>query len=288
VILVHAVFHRVAELERPRHSRGFRGLHRRLYYRLLCHLERRIYKSRRVVLAAVSNRTAKQLADYFGRQDVTVIPNGVDQGHFSPAVVARMRARCRQETKCSPEDFVLLLIGNDWNNKGLGTMLEAFARCQDLPLRLLVVGHDREAPFRDHARRLGFADRVEFLEPVGDVRAFYAAADILVAPSLEDSFNMPVLEAMSCGLPVVVSSRAGISDWLTRNQDSIVLEDPEDVEELAHAIRALARNPVRQSEISRNAVETAKRFSWDAHASAVRELMVRALQEKSRSRPDES
>ena len=38
-----------------------------------------------------------------------------------------------------------------------------------------------------------------------DVRTFYAVADLLVAPSLEDSFNLPVLEAMSCGLPVVVS-----------------------------------------------------------------------------------
>jgi UDP-glucose:(heptosyl)LPS alpha-1,3-glucosyltransferase len=282
VILVHAIFHRVAELQKSQDHGGLHRLHRKVYYAFLGSLERRVYTDPQVTLAAVSQHTAEQLARYFGRKDVTVIPNGVDQDHFSPAAIAPMRERCRQETKCSPKDFVLLLIGNDWNNKGLKTTLEAFARCEDLPLRLLVVGHDSQAPFRDDARRLGFADRVEFLAPVEDVRIFYAAADTLVAPSLEDSFNMPVLEAMSCGLPVVVSSRAGISDWLTSDRDSVVLEDPESVETLAHAIRALALNPARQNEISANALQTAKRFSWDAHASAIRELMVRASKEKSR------
>ncbi len=62
VILVHAVFHRVAELHQTHDSRGLRALHRKLYYALICNLERRVYQNPRVALAAVSQHTAAQLA----------------------------------------------------------------------------------------------------------------------------------------------------------------------------------------------------------------------------------
>ena len=290
VILVHAVFHRIAELQQPRDTGGFRGLHRKLYYSLLCALEHRIYRNPGVTLAAVSQHTAAQLARYFGRHDVTVIPNGVDADHFSPPALATMRERYRREWKCSPRDFVLLLIGNDWRNKGLRTLLQAVAQCvaqspaqhTDIPLRLLVVGQDEQTPFRLEAQKRGIAEYVQFFAPVPDVRIFYAAADALVAPSLEDSFNLPVLEAMSCGLPVVVSPAAGVTDWLAHGQDSIVLEDPENKDELSAAIRSLATNPSLREAIVANGLQTAAKFSWDSHANELRKLLVSAAAEKSR------
>src|SRR5882724_6615907 len=153
VILVHAVFHRVAELQKSRESGGLRHVHRKLYYALVCSLERRIYANPRVTLAAVSRHTADQLARYFGRNDVSVIPNGVNGDHFSPASIATVREHSRQEWNCSSQDFVLLLIGNDWRNKGLKTLLQACSTCKDLPIRLLVVGQDEQAPFRADSRR---------------------------------------------------------------------------------------------------------------------------------------
>jgi UDP-glucose:(heptosyl)LPS alpha-1,3-glucosyltransferase len=285
VILVHAVFHRVRELQQSRHEGGLRELHRKLYYALVCSLERRVYQDPRVTLAAVSRRTAAQLAHYFGRHDVTVIPNGVDANHFSPVALSAMRDRYRQEWKILPHDFVVLLIGNDWRNKGVKTLLQLGAQCKDLPLRLLVVGQDEQAPFRAETERLGIAERVQLFASAQDVRIFYAAADVLVAPSLEDSFNLPVLEAMSCGLPVIVSPAAGMSDWLSHGTDAIVLKDPENARELADAVRFLAMNPPHRNAIASNASQTAKSFTWDAHASALRKLMVAAATKKSLRNP---
>jgi len=290
VILVHAVFHRIAELQQARESGGFRGLHRKLYYALMCNLEGRIYRNSGVTLAAVSQHTAAQLAHYFGRHDVIVIPNGVDTDHFSPPALATMRERYRRQWKCSPRDFVLLLIGNDWRNKGLKTLLQAVAQClaqnpardNDMPLRLLVVGQDEQAPFRLEAQKLGIADHVQFFAPVPDVRIFYAAAEALVAPSLEDSFNLPVLEAMACGLPVIVSPAAGVTDWLAHGKDSIVLEDPENKDELAAAIRLLTANSPLREAIASNGLRTAAKFSWDSHVNELRKLLVSAAAEKSR------
>ena len=282
VILVHAVFHRVAELQQAQDSRGLRALHRKLYYALICSLERRVYQNPRVALAAVSQHTATQLAHYFGRHDVTVIPNGVDTVHFSHAALSTMRERFRQEWNLSPQDFVLLLIGNDWQNKGLNTLLRACSQCKDLSFRLLVVGQDEQTIFRSETEKLGLTARVQFFAPVPDVRIFYASADSLVAPSLEDSFNLPVLEAMSCGLPVIVSPAAGVSDWLTPDKDSIALNHPENAEELAGAIRSLATNAPQRSAIASNGLQTAKLFSWDTHARELRKLLVAAAAKKSR------
>jgi UDP-glucose:(heptosyl)LPS alpha-1,3-glucosyltransferase len=280
VILVHVVFHRVAELQSARGGFGIRAGHRKLYYALLCSLENRIYRNRAVKLAAVSPHTAHQLAHYFGRNDVAVIPNGVDSEHFHPVAIAALREHSRAELKCAATDCMVVLIGNDWRNKGLGTLLSAFAQCADLPIRLLVVGQDDRAPFQSLAVNLGLADRVQFCSPVTDIRNIYAVADMLVAPSLEDSFNLPALEAMSCGVPVIVSARAGISAWLTDERDTLLLRDPENPVELAKAIHRLATDPAIRKAIAANGLETAKQFSWDVHARELRKLLAAAAREK--------
>jgi len=204
----------------------------------------------------------------------------VDIGHFSPSAIAPLHDTARSRRRCSPEQTVLLLIGNDWRNKGLGTLLTAIANCRDLPLRLLVVGQDEQATFRAQAAAAGLLERVEFSAPVSDVRSLYAAADILVAPSLEDSFNLPVLEAMACGLPVIVSPQAGVSEWLTHGFNALVLKDPEKSGELAEAIRALADNSQLRKTLAENAVTTARKFSWDEHAAELRQLMEKAAAKK--------
>jgi glycosyltransferase involved in cell wall biosynthesis len=280
VIQVHAMFHRLAELQSGSGRGGLRGLHRKLYYALVCNLERRIYGNRRIALAAVSQHTADQIARYFGRNDVTIIPYGVDHRRFSAAAIAPIRQSRRQDLGFSPAQLVLLLIGNDWRNKGLKSLLEALARCPDIPLQLVVVGQDEQAPFRADVQNLGLTGRVEFFAPVPDVRMFYAAADVLVAPSLEDSFNLPVLEAMSCGLPVIVSPRAGVSAWLTHLHDSVLLNEQENSDQLAAAIRQIARDPALRAAIAANASRTASKFSWDTHAADLRKLMVKAFEQK--------
>ena len=83
LVLVHAVFHRLNELQGSRSSGGPRDLDRSLYYRLPRGLENRVYRQKNVRLAAVSQHAANQLSQYFGRQDVAIVPNGVDILHLA-------------------------------------------------------------------------------------------------------------------------------------------------------------------------------------------------------------
>ena len=273
VILVHVVFYRLKELQDAQPQSGPRGLHRSLYYQLLCLLEKRVYRRSRTRLAAVSRHTATQLHHYFGRNDIEVVPNGVDLSHFSPGKRLALRTATRQKLRYSPQDVVLLLVGNDLRNKGLPFLLDSLNRCRDLPLRLCVVGSDPSSDGVQVVSRLHLRDRVTFAGETEEILSFYAAADIYVAPSLEDSFNLPALEAMACGLPVVVSTKAGISDYLSDGVDSLLLSEPENPVPLCEILSRLAQDSELRRNLGQNATQTAARLSWDRHARAIYALL---------------
>jgi len=273
VILVHAVFHRLAELQKPSTERGIRGLHRRLYYSLLGSLERRIYCDPSVVLAAVSQHTAEQLHRYFGRSDVAVVPNGVDTNVFNAKARKDRRDAARLHWNFASNEQVLLLIGNDWRTKGLPVLLEAAALCRELPVRLLVVGREGSSSWTDPIAKLQLAERVSFSQPSTGVLDFLSAADVYTAPSLEDSFNLPALEAMACGLPVIVSKQAGVSEWIQDGSDGLLLQNPQDPAELAAAIRRLVIEPDTSLRLGENAARTATALSWDRHAEGIYALL---------------
>ena len=153
-IVVHIVFHEYYRLVRadlrlrnaPLRSWAML-IHRRCYYYLIMILERSVYPNARVSLAAVSELTAREITAHFGRQDVTVIPNAVDHTRFNPPERLRRRESARRELEIPESEIVLLLVGNDWKKKGLGTLLNAAAANRQFPLRVLIVGRDDRAPF---------------------------------------------------------------------------------------------------------------------------------------------
>src|SRR5713226_1213077 len=245
-IAVHIVFHELYRSVRDELAlrkvplRAWpRALHRLLYYRLIMALEKVIYSDPRVTLAAVSGLTAQELRRFFGREDVHVIPNAVDVKTFNPAARQRRRGEARRRLRFEEEDFVLLLLGNDWKKKGLDCLLEAVARCRKLPLKVLVVGRDDPARYEAVIRRLGLHQQVHFETPSADVVQFYAAADAYVGPSLHDSFALPPAEAMACGLPVITSASNGGSQMIADGVDGLILRDPKNKDELAELIRRL-------------------------------------------------
>jgi glycosyltransferase involved in cell wall biosynthesis len=281
VIVVHIVFHEFyrrvkSELVLRDLPVGSwpRALHRKLYYKLSMFLERKIYSDPGVRLVAVSHLLAKHLESHFQRTDVTVIPNAVDTLKFAVATRMARRSASRHSLHFGENEFVLLLIGNDWKNKGLGTLLKACALLTDLPLRLLVVGDDDPILFRPVVEQLRMQDRLRFEAPSNDVLLFYAVADLYIGPSLEDSFGLPILEAMACGLPVIASARAGVSEMVRDGETGLILRDPQDHSQLARLIHRIYMDQTLRLAIG----EAASRYvlancSWDQNASATRELL---------------
>lgn len=141
-------------------------------------MERRIYTDPKVSLAAVSQRTATLLAQYFRRQDVRVIPNAVDTAQFSPSARLALRAKARLRRNFQESDFVLLLIGNDWCVKGLETVLRAMGTLRELLFHVIAAGDDSPDSFRETAKSLGISERCRFEPSRQDVLDCYAAADL--------------------------------------------------------------------------------------------------------------
>jgi glycosyltransferase involved in cell wall biosynthesis len=275
VIVVHALFHRVWELAQSesRRSKSLRDWHRQVYYRLLVALEKRIYSDQKVALGAVSQRTANLLDSNFGRRDVRVLPNAVDLQTFSPLQRMQRRPTARQEWKFSEQQVVLLLIGNDWSVKGLGTLLRAMAETQNENLRLLVAGGDAPGPFQQLANSLGLVDRVHWVLPRADVLSLYAAADIYVSPTREDAFALPPLEAMACGLPVITSVFNGgaevIYDWV----NGFVLADPSDTRALAELLKRLSIDADLRARVGEMAAQAAQAYTWERNATKTWEFL---------------
>ncbi len=291
-ICVHACFSAIEERNRNAPAAGDSGilplarrLHRKLYYSLLSRFERRLYTQRNIALAAVSGRTAGEVERRFGRNDVRVIPNAVDHEAFHPAARLARRSEARNRFGYGEQDFVTLLMGNDWRMKGLLTLLEAVAQCGELPVRLLVVGQDDSRPYVRRAHQLGVADRLQFAEPSAEVPGFYGAADAYASPTLEDSFGLPVLEAMACGLPVITSVESGVAEVITGGVDGFILSDPLDSGELARLITLFYEHPDLRGGIGERAARTAHQYTWDRNASETMEFLRDAWLARRKTNP---
>ncbi len=129
-------------------------------------------------------------------------------------------------------------------------VVEVFRRVrQQLPARLLLVGDGPEmAGVRSNIEAAGLTDDVEFLGQVDNLEEILPVADLLLLPSLHESFGLVALEAMACGVVSLVTSRGGAGEFI---QDGIngYLRDPEDIEGMVKAAVEVLMDPVLQAQM---------------------------------------
>src|ERR1700689_1851438 len=256
-------------------------LHRRLYYRLLVLLERRVYANQKTVLILIARKTAVSLERFYGRVDrFPVLYLGLDHAIFNPARRHGLREGARSELGLSDSQFTLVLVGNDWRNKGVPVLLDALAQAKDLPLNLIIVSREDPASCRTLIRERGLEGRVKFVPPRNDIEFYYSAADAYVGPSLEDTFAQPPAEAMACGLPVIVSSANGTSEIMTDEVNGLILMDPADSATLASMIRRLYEDREFREQLGANAASSALQYTWEQNGRELIRIFEEILQRK--------
>ena len=261
-------------------------IHRSLSYHLFMVLERRVYARDETLLPVTSRKMEQDLQRCFNRNGRTpLVYYGVDLDQMNPARRESLREEARHDLKLPEDAFAILLIGNDWKKKGLRCLIEAVGSLSTSHLWILVVGRDESFSYPDILRRSGLENRMTILPIVQQVEKYYAAADMYAGPSLEDSFAMPPLEAMACGLPVVVSRQAGVSELVTHGVDGFVLEDPTDSRQLAEFIQRIYTSADLRQQIGRSAEATARQYTWQRNAQDMKKVFEECLLEKGRDVP---
>jgi UDP-glucose:(heptosyl)LPS alpha-1,3-glucosyltransferase len=202
---------------------------------------------------------------------------GLDKEIFNPELRLRNRSAARAQLGIGKDTFALVLVGNDWKKKGLVNLIEALAQLKDLPLVLVVAGKDDAAPYQSRLRELGLEGRVKFCPPRADVQWYYAAADVYVGPSLEDTFAQPPAEAMACGLPVITTATNGTAEIMTDGVDGLILPDPNEIAGLAQRISWLYEHPGDRERMAAQAAKTAAEYTWDRNGVEMRSIFAEAI-----------
>jgi glycosyltransferase involved in cell wall biosynthesis len=159
-----------------------------------------------------------------------------------------------------------LYVGTLEPRKNLARALRAFAAvAPSLPeCRFVIVGQKgwRYAEVLREADQPVLRGRVEFLGylPEEKLPALYAHALALVYPSLYEGFGLPVMEAMSCGTPVLTSRSSSLEEI---GEGAALLADPTDEKALAEALHALATDDALRANLRRLGLERARAFSWE-------------------------
>ena len=126
------------------------------------------------------------------------------------------------------------------------------------------------APLAGHVRHVGYVDP-------SDRRALYAGARVLVLPSFEEGFGMPVLEAMTLGIPVVASNRGSLPE-VVGTAGSLV--DPDDADALAAAMARTLDDAGFAAAGVAAGLQRAQEFSWERAAQRVRNLYHLAIEHR--------
>ena len=204
---------------------------------------------------------------------IFAVPNGCDSSVFHLAD----REKARRDLGITPESQLIVYVGRSDFAKGLRELLEATScLARDYPrLQVAMVG---EGPAREElmkvAESLGIKDRVIFVPPCPslEVARWMTAATICTLPSYREGYPNVILEALSCGRPVVATTVGGIPE--IAKGDCAILVPPQDAVALAEGIRsALNRswNPVDIAHRTRRGWEDVARETFDICAAAIRE-----------------
>jgi len=199
-----------------------------------------------------------------------LIRPGVDSKFFSPTRGEGLFSRIEREYGLSPSEGYILFVGRFSAMKNLYSLVDALEHVEP-PRRLVLVGEgSEESRLRNYCSLRGLGDRVVFVGRQAELLpGFYAMARVLVNPSLIEPFGQTLLEAMSCGTPVVgFGGRHGRIATATHEivRDGVTGRVVEDASPsaLAGAIQSILELPEEHyTAMSQKCVEeVAERFSW--------------------------
>ena len=252
VVTIHDLHYKLV----PDAHFGLRGLGMRVLVPLAARSAHRII--------AISATTKRDLQTHLGTPaaKISVVPQGTSAA--GREVTPEAEIRRRYDLGDRP---VLLSVSAKRPHKNLIRLIEALAALPTPRPVLVLPGYatPHEAELRERAAVLGVSDDVRFPAWVNasDLEGLYACATAFVFASLYEGFGLPILEAMSRGVPVACSDRGSLAEVAS---DAALLFDPTDTAAMTTALTRLLTDVALRTRLAAAGEGRAKRFSWDRTA----------------------
>jgi len=223
-------------------------------------------------IITVSEWSKKELVEHFELpvEKIVVIPNGVRLDLFQP-MPRKSQLRTWLATTFRIHTPYLLHVGPCEPRKNTLRLVQAFAkliRHSSVPYTLVMAGANGQLTpaVEREIDHLGIRDAVITTGPVDDTTLIklYNGADLFLFPSLYEGFGIPVLEAMACGTPVVISNTTALPEI---GQDAAAyIDDPTSIENIATSIEAVLADGQRKTEMQTQGRRLVQRYSWQRQA----------------------
>jgi D-inositol-3-phosphate glycosyltransferase len=231
------------------------------------------------VILSNSSFETDQLVSHYGADSsrIEIVPPGVDHSIFNPAC----KSEARRLLNLS-EQKTLLFVGRIQPLKGVDLAISTLAELEDKDARLILIGSSSgmEGPSEQRritkmVKELGLTNRVLFVEPQPHEKLvnWYRAADVLLMPSRSESFGLVALEAAACGLPVVASEVGGLQTIVENGLSGYLINDRDPWSYAAH-VSKIIDDSGKAEEMSEEAVERSKSFTWSVTAARIRRICL--------------
>ncbi len=226
------------------------------------------------VVMTVSEYSRREIARHYGLAEhrIGLLLNAVDQKMFKPA--ESPDDPCLGKRGLTAGRY-LLTVGRIEPRKDHATLLRAYKSLGPSAPPLVIVGQ-RDfgyGAFETAMRELPAGADVRVLDDVDDdeLPVLMRHALAFVYPSLAEGFGMPPLEAMACGVPVIVAQSTALPEVVG---DAGLMFTPGDAKELAGCLRTLLDDDQLRHDLARKGFVRAQSFSWDKAASQLRQAFL--------------
>tara|TARA_Y100001970_G_scaffold269087_1_gene361124 strand:- start:58805 stop:60070 length:1266 start_codon:yes stop_codon:yes gene_type:complete len=235
-------------------------------------LEKKVIKDVNKIICASSHE--KDIIDNYvsaSSKKVSIIPLAVDTNVFHP----NDKYLSREKLEIDQDSKIILCVSRIDPVKGIDILVKSFAQLNNSQLKLMIIGgynapNPYQAKLLKLVKRLNLQEKIQFVGavPHGDLVKYYNASDLVVVPSLYESFGLVSLEGFATKKPVIASNIGGLASTIDNEVNGLLFE-PGNIKDLTQKINLLLSDTFLNQKIVNRAFMDVNKYSWDTAASQV-------------------